>query len=88
MVLDAFVIERVHLRVKAAADNIRNTRTFELSTLAGVLNNQISTWSTAMPNGLRGRTAPVPGPIAALVADRLEIGGLKVRCPICLGYTC
>ena len=37
VVLDAFVIERTHLAVKAIAEHVDNTRAFERSVLCGML---------------------------------------------------
>jgi hypothetical protein len=51
-VLDAFVIERSHLRVKRIADTVKNTLQFERSVLAGVLNATLNRpadgWSHAL----------------------------------------
>ena len=41
LVLDAFVVERMHLQVKGIADHVRNTSVFEKSVMAGVLNVQM-----------------------------------------------
>ena len=65
MVLDTFVIERSHLKVKAVADGVDNTNRYERSVLAGVLNvtfkneTASSTWCHALlghPNDLGGNT--------------------------------
>lgn len=41
MVLDAFIVERGHLKVKTVAENIDNTSSFEASVTAGIINTQI-----------------------------------------------
>ena len=77
-VLDAFVIERTHLRVKAVAEPIKNVRGFERSALASLLTTTLQ--SKELPSdGLLGRSAPLPG--AALfvrVADRLRVWGTEI----------
>ena len=35
---DAFIIERLHLRVRAIAENVKDTRTFGRAVLSGVVN--------------------------------------------------
>lgn len=79
-ILDAFIIERIHLQVKWVAETVTNTTTFELSVLAGVTNVAFtrSRDCTNLYGGLVGRTAPVPGFPAALLADHLEHHGLKI----------
>ena len=41
LLIDAFVIERKHLSVKALADKIKNTRAFEGSVMSGVVFHQL-----------------------------------------------
>ncbi len=79
-VLDAFIVERIHLQVKWIAEFVKNTSTFELSVLSGVTNCAFRRAREAMQvfGGLVGRTAPLPGFAGALVADHLEHGGMKV----------
>jgi len=79
IVLDAFVIERTHLRVKAVAEPIKNTRVFErsvLASLASVTWNRAST--DAAGNGLLGRTSALPELAGAVVADRMEFYSIEV----------
>lgn len=54
LIIDAFVIERNHLVVKAVAENVRNTSTFERSVLAGMLNAQFRKASDAMTGSADG----------------------------------
>jgi hypothetical protein len=42
MVLDAFIVERLHLTIRRASENISNLRTFEASVLSGAIKEQIS----------------------------------------------
>jgi len=78
--LDAFIVERIHLQVKWIAEKVRNTTTFELSVLSGVTNEAFSRAATAsaIAGGLCGKTAELPGAPGIFVADRMEYRGLKV----------
>ena len=77
-VLDAFLIERTHLKVKVIAENIRNTTCFEKSVLSGVLNCDFRRITEATDiAGLRGASAPLPGYPGVVVADRLEFFTLQ-----------
>lgn len=75
-VLDAFIVERLHLRVKSIAAPVLCTSSFERSVLAGVMTSQRSLLNAAdFRDGLRGKIANFPGS-DALVADRLEFKGV------------
>ena len=78
-VIDAFIIERLHLRVKAVADPICCTTTFERSVLASLLTVQRRTLNQhgVCRDGLKGTVGAVPGQ-SFDVADRLQIGGMTV----------
>ena len=75
MVIDAFVIERLHLRVKAEAEFIKRLENYESSVLARVVNAQVESSQKEAGCGLIGRTAPLPGAPDAIVADRMEVFG-------------
>ena len=60
-ILDAFIIERIHLTVKKIAEHARNTSRFERSVVSGVLNLQFQHAGAFSQNGLRGRAVPWPG---------------------------
>ena len=75
LLLDAFVIERTHLRVKAVAEPIKNTRAFEASLLASLLTVVFQGRREGDGDGLVGRTAPWHG---ATVADRMRVWGVPV----------
>jgi len=78
-VLDMFIIERLHLQVKAIAENVRNTIVFERSVLAGVSNLQAQRLATSFGDcGLEGREIRWPGARGVLVAERLSYLGLTV----------
>lgn len=78
-IVDAFLIERTHLKVKAIADHIKNTTMFERSVLSGVVNCHFRKVTEATDiAGLRGSSAPLPGFPGVLVADRLEAFTLQV----------
>ena len=76
VVLDAFVIERTHLAVKAIAEHVDNTRAFERSVLCGMLccldgrDHEMSSYR------LVGRTSVLPGTFAR-VADRAVVYGME-----------
>ena len=75
--MDAFVIERLHLRARAVADFVKYTHDYEVSLSAGVINVQVGGSGTA--SGLEGRTAQFPHPELphVRVADRLSTHGKR-----------
>jgi hypothetical protein len=78
LVLDAFIIERIHLRIKRIADLIDNTQTYERSVLAGSVNVHIREAASFTRDGLRGKIGQWPGLPMVHVADRLEVAALKL----------
>ena len=73
---DAFVIERLHLRVKSIAENVKVLRQFEVSVLSGVLNAHARRAAGSLPGcGLLGRTISPPGEPEVLLSDHLELNG-------------
>lgn len=81
LVLDAFVIERAHLRVKRVADNVDNTRTFERSVLVGLAMHcaQCLEDPEVFTDGLRGLQAPLPEDPHIRVGDRMSINNLELE---------
>jgi hypothetical protein len=78
LVLDAFVVERMHLDVKSVAENVKNTSRFERSVLSGVLNKHFRTLTeTAAFAGLRSQVVQLPGVPHLFVADAMELDGQK-----------
>ena len=78
-IFDAFVIERLHLRVRNIADNVKATFSFERSVLSGVVNEHARRGLGELSGGgLLGKTAPFPGAQGALVSDKAELCGLRV----------
>ena len=77
LLLDALVIERIHLRVKCFAEHVKNTRCFEQSVLRKVLEDQLSC-SVAQHTPLRGAiTEHTP----TLFSSRaLVCGTMRVEC--------
>ena len=82
VVFDAFVIERLHLRVRPVADNVKRLRGWERSVLSGVLNSHVRSACEdsckVLGAGLLGRTAEhhlFPG---STIADKMELGGFRV----------
>jgi len=78
--MDAFIIERLHLRVKGVAQHVKDLRTYERSTLAGVTNRHAASLpDSTHVSRLVGRAVPFPGLPRASVADSAERGGLRVK---------
>ena len=77
-VLDCFVTERCHLKVKPIAENVLNTSCFERSVLEGVIctHHRDAADPEFCVNGLRGQTAAMDG---IMVADKLEYFGLHLH---------
>ena len=74
--MDAFVVERLHLRVKGPVEaHLKNTRTFEKSTLAAVMNEQARRLHAGGITGLVGATRLVGN---TLYAKRLEASSMYV----------
>ena len=79
MILDAFVIERQHLMVKAVAEPIRNTSTFEASVLASLVNVQIRcVRELKLGSSLIGRTRPLVDVPGVVVSDKMTIHNFTV----------
>ena len=78
-VFDSFIVERLHLRVKTVAERVRNTVAFESSVLSGVVNEHVRRGQSCdAGGGLIGKFAPHPSLANVLVADRMELGGVRV----------
>ena len=79
VVFDAFVIERLHLRVKAVSENVKNTKTFERSVLSGVVNSHVRSANQKwIGGGLVGAAVQHPIVQESLVADHVELAGVRV----------
>jgi len=74
-ILDAFIIERLHLRAKRHADRIFELGVLERSTMAGIVNDQFDEASKPLRDGLRGAVSRFDG---SLIADRLTVGALRI----------
>ncbi len=80
ILVDAFVIERIHLRVKCIAENVRNTTSFEGSVLESVLTAHFEELgSRQFGDCLLGRSAVLPGFLGARVADGMRNFGIEFR---------
>ena len=76
--MDAFVIERLHLRVKAIADNVKVLTGYASSVLSGVVNYHSHLAQHCLPGcGLVGRTAAPPSLPGVLLSDCMEVAGLR-----------
>ena len=78
MVLDAFIIERLHLRVKRQAEVVCNLSISESAVLCGVLNEQFRDCTTPLTNRLVGHTISTPTFHHASVGERMVIGNLRI----------
>jgi hypothetical protein len=93
--VDAFVVERLHLRVKAPIEQIRNTRTLERSILAAVLNEQVRRLHDGGNSGLVGPTVAVGDAFYAkhseVLSQRVSAGDLLYKgaaCGECCACAC
>ena len=79
--MDAFVIERLHLRARQAADRTMWTQGYEASLCAGVINAQVS--GSGSKNGLEGKTTQFPHPSLShvRVGDMMYFQGKRM----CIG---
>ena len=80
VILDAFVIERMHLAVKAVAEPMKNTRSFEQSVLSSLLTKTLSCDREAdFGDGLLGRTQRLPGlGVDILLGDAMRVLGVDI----------
>lgn len=77
-VVDAFVVERLHLRVKAVAELVRNTTCFERSCLASLINSHCRLLQDGqVGDGLVGRRVALAG-TPAQVADSMRVQGMQL----------
>ena len=77
-IADGFVIERLHLRVKAVSEKLLNTRAFERSALCSLPTAQHNSLTAACERGgLVGATACWPG-TEAPVGDGVAISGVSL----------
>jgi hypothetical protein len=75
LVVDAFIIERIHLRIKRNADKVHELGVFEKSVMAGVVNSIFDEASKPFSDGLRGATSDAEGTV---LGDHLCVGSLRV----------
>ena len=77
MLVDAFTLERLHLRAKGVAERCKDPGHFEGSVLGGVLNAHINALSDAgaFTVALLGKTATMPGAPNITIADKAKYHG-------------
>lgn len=78
LVLDAFVVERNHLGVKACAQHCKYLPSFERTVLRGSILNQRRELKELVHNGLVGTRVPFPGVAGADMSDSLISRGMTV----------
>ena len=78
-VIDAFVVERLHIRIKYIMDPIRNTRDFEVSCLASLINAHVMALGDhEFGDALLGRTSLLPGTMVR-IADKMTVAGNSIE---------
>jgi hypothetical protein len=78
VVLDAFVVERIHLRVKSAGEAVDNTTHFERSVLSSLLVKSTNQ-ADVVSDGLVGRAGPLSSSHSSVkVADKLRVFGSEI----------
>ena len=78
-VIDAFVVERLHIRIKYVMDPIRNTRDFEVSCLASLVNVHLMALKDhEFGDGLLGKTSVMPG-TGVPIADIMSVAGITIE---------
>ena len=78
-VIDAFVVERLHIRIKYIMDPIKNTSDFEVSCLASLINAHLTALKDhEFGDGLLGKTSVIPG-MGVPIAGRMSISGLTIE---------
>lgn len=75
LLVDCFVVERSHLRVKRVAEPITNTTDFEKSVLSSLLTVALQSRESEC-DGLVGSTAAWPGAPAIRIADKVRVWGV------------
>ena len=90
-VFDCFVVERLHLRVKACAEHIKNTRRVEWSVLSNAVNTHVRDASKMrVKDGLVGHVARMGRFPSASISDncqvkelRCSVGDFVMNCETC-----
>ena len=79
-VFDAFIVERLHLQVKACGHRLRSLKRYERSLLSGIVNMQINCLQT-----LNGPVCLIDTPVAceeipgAMLADSMQVYGVTMK---------
>ncbi len=77
-VIDAFIIERLHLVVKDVLSNLHNPAKFEASLLAGVCMKQMDVLRGNILHGLVGSAVPLRGFPCTMVAKQMRFCGMTI----------
>ena len=77
MLVDAFTLERLHLRAKRVAEHCKDPGHYEASVLGRVLNAHMNSLSEegAFTVALVGKTATMPGAPNIAIADKAKYHG-------------
>ena len=79
LVVDAFVVERLHLRVKRVIEPIKRTTRFERSSLSSLLNVHVASLQdrTSFGDSLEGPVGQFPG-TGVPIADQMRVSGMSI----------
>ena len=78
VVYDSFIIERLHLRVKAVAEHCKRLEDYETSVLSGVVNDHSRKCQGAtFAHCMLGKSCPFHGLESADVSDTMELRGVR-----------
>ena len=76
---DTFVVERLHLRVRAVAEKCCSLQDYERTVLSGVVNLQAARANTALGVDSSSSAAPFPGLPGAFVSDSVNTACSRFR---------
>ena len=78
IVLDAYIIERLHLRAKATADPVENTSTYERSVLRKLVHCHFEDFQFNELGSLVGPCGELPGFPGVILADKATFCGMHM----------
>ena len=75
ILVDAFIIERLHLRAKRNAELITRLDGYEKATMAGIINDQFVDGAKPLCDRLDSKSVKYDG---VMVADRVVVSGMRL----------
>ena len=86
---DCLPVERLHLRVKANCEHVKNTTAFETSALCGVVHHQMrGLGSSIMSHALKGPASELPHMPGVLIVDKMDVNFTVNRTYRCHSLIC